>query len=252
VTISFNDIAPEYLDPSDPTDYQNQQPDPINERDSFIDFTAMESGVYYIGISSVGNEEYDTRTLSGRVAGADVGTGIYRVTIEALASRSFVMELGAASGIDLNDATYTVTQIEDIPDWHPQLAGGGPVDNRVVFTFGGFDESNSRAPDVMRTIAGQFRLGVISPFGLEPILSNTNYETFYDSRVSPRGAVLPGTAQALGGPDGGGFPVGSNAVCVLLPDCYWRRIRIPAVLDIVLKVPQRHSAGLWAQPNSMS
>jgi hypothetical protein len=236
VTISFNDIAPEYLDPSDPTDYQNQQPDPINERDSFIDFTAMESGVYYIGISSVGNEEYDTRTLSGRVAGADVGTGIYRVTIEALASRSFVMELGAASGIDLNDATYTVTQIEDIPDWHPQLAGGGPVDNRVVFTFGGFDESNSRAPDVMRTIAGQFRLGVISPFGLEPILSNTNYETFYDSRVSPRGAVLPGTAQALGGPDGGGFPVGSNAGLRFTPG--------------LLLAPDKNTSGFGHRPES--
>ncbi|OUX51604.1 MAG: hypothetical protein CBE43_02735, partial [Rhodopirellula sp. TMED283] len=218
VTISVNDIAPDYLDPSDPTDYQNQQPDSINNRDSFVDFTAVEAGIYYIGISSVGNEDYDTRTLSGRVAGADVGTGIYRVTIEALASRSFVMELGAASGIDLNGTTYTVTQIEDIPDWHPQLAGGGPVDNRVVFTFEGFDDSNSRAPDVMRTIADQINSSVFSPFGFEPILPNTNYETFGDSRVSPRGAVLPGTAQALGGPDGVNAGLPATPGLLLVPD----------------------------------
>ncbi len=201
-TISFNDIAPDYLDPSDPTDYQNQQPDLINGRDSFIDFTAVEAGVYYIGVSSAGNENYDTRTLSGRVEGADVGTGTYRITVEALAARSFVMSLGAASGVNLNGATFTVTQIEDIPSWHPQLAGNGPVDNRVVFTFGGFDASNSRIPDVMRTIAGQINGVVGSPFGPEPILPNTNYETYFDSAVSPRGAVLPGTAQALGGIDG--------------------------------------------------
>ena len=201
-TTSFNDIAPDYLDPSDPTDYQNQQPDPSNARDSFIDFTAVKAGVHYIGVSSAGNDNYDTRTLSGRVEGADVGTGTYRITIEALAARSFVMSLGAASGANLNGATYTVTQIEDIPDWHPQLAGGGPVDNRVVFTFGGFDASNSRIPDVMRSIAGQINGAVASPFGPEPILPNTNYETFFDSAVSPRGAVLPGTAQALGGADG--------------------------------------------------
>ena len=201
-TVSFNDIAPDYLDPSDPTDYQNQQPDPNNTRDSFIDFTATDAGIYYVGISSVGNDEYDTRTLSGRVEGADVGTGIYRITIEALAARSFVMSLGAASGVDLNGTTYTVTQIEDIPDWHPQLAGGGPVDNRVVFTFGGFDTTNSRIPDVMRTIEGQINGVIGSPFGLEPVLPNTNYNTFFDSAVSPRGAVLPGTAQALGGQAG--------------------------------------------------
>ena len=74
-TVSFNDIAPDYLDPSDPTDYQNQQPDPSNDRDSFIDFTAVEAGIYYIGVSSAGNDDYDTRTLSGRIEGADVGTG---------------------------------------------------------------------------------------------------------------------------------------------------------------------------------
>ena len=90
VTISYNDIAPDYLDPSDPTDYVNQQPDPINTRDSFIDFTAERAGVYYVGVSSIGNDNYDTRTLSGRVAGADVG-GTYRITLEAAAARSFVM-----------------------------------------------------------------------------------------------------------------------------------------------------------------
>ena len=198
-TTSFNDIAPDYLDPSDPTDYQNQQPDPNNNRDSFIDFTAVEAGIYYIGVSSAGNDEYDTRTLSGRVEGADVGTGTYRITIEALAARSFVMSLGAASGVNLNGATYTVTQIEDIPDWHPQLAGGGPVDNRVVFSFGGFDASNSRIPDVMRTISGQINGVVGSPFGPQPVLPNINYQTYGDSAVSNFGAVLPGTAQALGG-----------------------------------------------------
>ena len=112
------------------------------------------------------------------------------------------MSLSAASGVNLNGSTFTVTQIEDIPDWHPQLAGTGPVDNRVVFTFGGFDASNSRIPDVMRSIAGQINGGVGSPLGPQPVLPNINYQTYGDSAVSNLGAILPGTAQALGGPDG--------------------------------------------------
>ena len=198
VTISYNDIAPDYLDPSDPTDYVNQQPDPINTRDSFIDFTAERAGVYYVGVSSIGNDNYDTRTLSGRVAGADVGSGTYRITLEALAARSFVMTYTAQSGQPLNGTTFTVTQIEDIPDGFPQIAGAGP-DNRVTFTFGGINGTNDRIPDVMKLIEGQINALVETPFGPQPILPNIDYSTYFDSAVTPLGAILPGSAQALGG-----------------------------------------------------
>ncbi len=201
VTISENDIAPDYLDPSDPTDYQNLLPDPTNERDAFIDFVADKAGIYYVGVSSVGNENYDTRTLSGRVSGADVGTGTYRITLEALAARSFVMSLGNASGQALNGTTFTVTQIEDIPDGFPQIAGAGP-DNRVTFTFGGINATNDRIPDVMKLIEGQINAFVGTPFGVQPILPNIDYTTYFDSAVSPLGAILPGSAQALGGASG--------------------------------------------------
>ena len=201
VTISDNDIAPDYLDPSDPTDYQNLLSDPTNERDSFIDFVADKAGIYYVGVSSVGNENYDTRTLSGRVSGADVGTGTYRITLEALAARSFVMSLGNASGQALNGTTFTVTQIEDIPDGFPQIAGAGP-DNRVTFTFGGINATNDRIPDVMKLIEGQINAFVGTPFGVQPILPNIDYTTYFDSAVSPLGAILPGSAQALGGASG--------------------------------------------------
>ncbi len=198
VTISFNDIAPDYLDPSDPSDFDSLQPDPNNTRDSFIDFTAEKAGVYYLGVSSIGNDNYDTRTLSGRVAGADVGTGTYRISLEAFAARSFVMSLGAASGQALNGTTFTVTQIEDIPDGFPQIAGAGP-DNRVTFTFSGIDGTNDRIPDVMKLIEGQINGLVGTPFGVQPILPNIDYSTYFDSAVSPLGAILPGVAQALGG-----------------------------------------------------
>ncbi|HBV63757.1 MAG TPA: peptidase, partial [Rhodopirellula sp.] len=201
VTISENDIAPDYLDPSDPTDYQNLLPDPTNERDAFIDFVADKAGIYYVGVSSAGNENYDTRTLSGRVSGADVGTGTYRITLEALAARSFVMSLANASGQALNGTTFTVTQIEDIPDGFPQISGAGP-DNRVTFTFGGINATNDRIPDVMKLIEGQINAIVGTPFGLQPILPNIDYTTYFDSAVSPLGAILPGSAQALGGASG--------------------------------------------------
>jgi hypothetical protein len=201
VTISDNDIAPDYLDPSDPTDYQNLLPDPTNERDSFIDFVADKAGIYYVGVSSVGNENYDTRTLSGRVSGADVGTGTYRITLEALAARSFVMSLADASGQALNGTTFTVTQIEDIPDGFPQISGAGP-DNRVTFTFGGINATNDRIPDVMKLIEGEINAFIETPFGPQPILPNIDYTTYFDSAVSPLGAILPGSAQALGGASG--------------------------------------------------
>ena len=214
VTISYNDIAPDYLDPSDPTDYVNQQPDPINTRDSFIDFTAERAGVYYVGVSSIGNDNYDTRTLSGRVAGADVGSGTYRITLEALAARSFVMTYTAQSGQPLNGTTFTVTQIEDIPDGFPQIAGAGP-DNRVTFTFGGINGTNDRIPDVMKLIEGQINALVETPFGPQPILPNIDYSTYFDSAVTPLGAILPGSAQALGGVAGANVglvpsPVGTD------------------------------------------
>ena len=212
VTISFNDIAPDYLDPSDPTDYQNLQPDPINQRDSFIDFIAPSAGVYYVSVNSIGNDEFDTRTLSGRVAGADVGDGTYRITLEALAARSFVISLGGASGQALNGTSFTVTQIEDIPDGFPQIPAGLGPDNRVTFTLNGITAANDRVPDVMTRIAGQINGMVGTPFGVQPILPNIDYTTYFDSAVSSLGAILPGVAQALGGVAGANVGIVASPV----------------------------------------
>ena len=93
-----------------------------------------------------------------------MGDGTYRITLEALAARSFVISLGGASGQALNGTSFTVTQIEDIPDGFPQIPAGLGPDNRVTFTLNGITAANDRVPDVMTRIAGQINGMVVHAF----------------------------------------------------------------------------------------
>src|SRR5690606_10087201 len=74
------------VDPDDPTNVLD------NDRDGYIDFTALKTGTYYIGVSSQGNEGYEALSLASRTTGTG-GTGAYSIGIDVLAPRSFVMSL---------------------------------------------------------------------------------------------------------------------------------------------------------------
>ena len=214
LTVSQNGVAPGYLNPAG-------TPEPNNGRDPFIDFIAPKSGMYFVGVSSAGNEDYDSQTLSGRVEGSG-GVGDYALALQSYTPRSFVMSLANStgpngerntdqnftSGADLLGATFTITQIEDIPNI--ALTPHGDGTNRVTFEFtsdaapilpnGNISvqiAGNSRVPDIMRAIdeAINRRLN-----GLQ-VLSNFD---FSDLNAITPGAVLPGEAQALGGRAGDG------------------------------------------------
>jgi hypothetical protein len=76
--------------------------------DPFLDFTATEKDVYYIGVSADGNEVYDPFSLADRSVG--VASGDYSISFEVLAPRSFVL-----TPTDNIGGFITITQIADIP-----------------------------------------------------------------------------------------------------------------------------------------
>ncbi len=210
-TLSDNAIAPGYLEPL--SSVANVQADANNTRDPFIDFTATKTGVYYVGVSSAGNDGYDARSLSGRVAGTG-GTGDYTISLEAYTPRSFVMSLnngsgstrnpsnygaesdrGGSMGAQLIGTTFTVTQISDIPATRP--AGNGTNQVTFVFTTGGPAvqggnvavplETDYRVPDIMRAIES----------AITRVINNIP--------VLPNGGPIPAAeANALGGASGAG------------------------------------------------
>ncbi|MEZ6091630.1 MAG: PPC domain-containing protein [Pirellulaceae bacterium] len=51
--------------------------------DPYLNFTAVTKGVYYIGVSSEGNQDYDPLSLAGRQDG--VGTGSYSLNVQVSA-----------------------------------------------------------------------------------------------------------------------------------------------------------------------
>ena len=161
VAAGENGGLPEYLKPGSSVEFP--QTDDDNDRDGFVDFTALEKGTYYIGISSAGNEAYEARSLEDRSEGTG-GTGDYRIGVEVLAPRSFVMSLdshpltpfgaertsgsilgtkaegGPAGARSLVGTTFTISQIPDylIPtrpgDAYANVNADG---NRVTFEFTG-------------------------------------------------------------------------------------------------------------------
>ncbi|KAA5546993.1 tandem-95 repeat protein [Roseiconus nitratireducens] len=223
VTVSDNAAAPGYLDPASTVD--TQVTDDANTRDAFVDFTASVTGTYFIGVSAVGNDNYDPQSLSDRVSGnggSGVYTGDYTISVETYAPRSFVMSLNNGSGdsrnppnwaeSDRNGSTaaaligtsFTVTQI---PDTSP-LAPMGNGTNEITFRFtgpntpalinngGNFEiavalRDNYRVPDIMRAIQNAFDRVYITGNGRFPSV--------------PNGGPIPaGEADALGGQSGAG------------------------------------------------
>ncbi|QEG01721.1 Thermophilic serine proteinase precursor [Stieleria maiorica] len=135
--------------------------DNANARDGFIDFTALEKGTYYVGVSSAGNETYEAKSLTERTTGLG-GTGDYSLGIDVLAPKSFVFSLdnhpigpfgnedisgningtqgegGPAGAGSLVGTTFTISQIPDyqVPTrTGDAYAGVVPDGNRVTFEF---------------------------------------------------------------------------------------------------------------------
>ncbi len=207
-TVSSSDVGPPVLTGNGETG--------VGE-DPYIDFVAPKSGVYFVGVSSEGNNSYSGRTLSNRQPGFG-GTGSYNLSLRSYAPRSFVMSFDgdtAENGTGNSDrdqagvqglvgTTFTVTTIEDIPAAFPQ--GNGT--NQVTFRFNGGAAASvsggvvnvpigsGEVHDLMRGI--ELAFGVIG-FGL-PVLPNYDLSNFPESRIP--GAVRAGKATALGGASG--------------------------------------------------
>ena len=194
VTISTNDLAPDYLDPlSTPT---NVLADANNTRDPFIDFFAPEKGTYFVAVSGENNVGFEPDALSGR-NGDDADLGLYTISLESYAPRTAVISAdgGAARnpvnrfadkgirGADLIGTSFTITQI---PDLDPTAPAGART-NQVTYTFGGNVplSGNARLPDIMRAISA----------AVNGTLPNN------DAAVAP-GPIAAGRATALGGAAG--------------------------------------------------
>ncbi|TWU25140.1 hypothetical protein Pla52o_14380 [Novipirellula galeiformis] len=155
-TVVDTATAPGHLNPG--STVANPTADAVNERDPFVDFTALSTGTYFVAVSGKGNESFDPASLSGRELGTG-GTGDYTISIENYTARSFVMSInggsasdgGGVRGSDLLGTTFTVTQIPDV------LNG---TTNQVTFTFatgGGVGNviiaANDQMPDIIEAIA---------------------------------------------------------------------------------------------------
>ncbi|MFU7560472.1 S8 family serine peptidase [Roseiconus sp. JC912] len=152
----------DYLNPGY-SSYNATTPDVANGRDQFVDYTALKKDTYYVGVSSVGNESYEAKSLTERNAGTG-GLGDYQINIEVLAPRSFVFSLdshpldpfgaeqlsgningtytsgGPAGAGSLIGTTFTISQIPDylIPTRPGDAYAGVNADgNRVTFEFTG-------------------------------------------------------------------------------------------------------------------
>ena len=233
VTLIESGDAPDHLDP------RSTVATPVTDDgrgvDPFVDFTALETGTYFVAVSSSGHTDFDAETISGRTAGTG-GTGDYEIGLEVFAPRSFVMSLdngvegsgntGTKAGPPTNPligATFTVTQIPDFPAGVPTQSGdtATTVGNQITFEFTnsvanrtilangnvnvplitGNLNNGYRTPDIMRAIEEAVR-GIIDPNeGLDlPTIPNNE---FGNGPVTGRsGPITRGTATALGGRSG--------------------------------------------------
>ncbi|TWU18034.1 hypothetical protein Poly21_01890 [Allorhodopirellula heiligendammensis] len=235
--IADNGAAPGYLDPRSTvfTDAGSNRPgavnDPLNGRDPFVDYTALKTGTYFIGVSSVNNSEYDPNSISGRTGGTT--TGEYEIGIQVYAPRQFVMSLdnesesqaiqtGTKAGA-LVGTTFTITQIPDFAgDWpNFPVSGGIPntTGNQLTFEFtdsvssiilgnGNYNiplivdqnDGGYRVPDIMSAIANAIN-GLKEPLTGADVPALPNYENG-NGPGGRSGPVTRVTASALGGQDG--------------------------------------------------
>ncbi|EMI54063.1 peptidase domain protein [Rhodopirellula sallentina SM41] len=228
--VADNGAAPDYLDPRSTvftgTGRAGSVTDELNGRDPFVDFTTLETGTYYIAVSSVGNSSYDPNSLSGRVGGTE--TGEYEIGIEVYTPRQFVMSIDDGNegqsrrdgtvASDLVGTTFTVTQIPDFAGNWPNfpISGGVPttVGNQLTFEFttqanvivlanGNYAVpliANYRVPEIMDAIASAVT-GLQDPISGADIPALPNYENGNgpDGRSGP---IARGRATALGGQSG--------------------------------------------------
>lgn len=216
-TLSQPGPLADYLDPASTS--ANLVADAANPRDGFIDFTATKKDTYYVGVSSLGNDQYDPLSLSGRQAGSG-GTGQYTLGIEVYAPRDFVLSVdngsdsqtGTRAGA-LIGTTFTITQIPDYvgAGSYAAVAAEG---NRVTFEFSdnvagavlpngninvplltSSTNGGYRVPEIMQAIAqaiGRTVSGI-------PALPNHERGNGPGGITGPIGRV---TAMALGGASG--------------------------------------------------
>lgn len=175
-------------------------------RDLAIDFTSIEKGSYYIGVSSAGNDFYDPSSLADRVDGTG-GSGNYDLSLEVLAPRQFVLSLQDVTGFEeLVGTTFTIEQIADLPNGSGTnsvtfefVAGGGIATlangNIPVNLITSNNHLGWRTSDVMRSIAASINAVIAGT----PVLPN------HEQNNGPEGVSGPITrvsAVALGGRNG--------------------------------------------------
>ena len=238
VTFVEDGTAPDHLDPlSHPETPVSDFVDP-NDDDPFVDFTATETGTYYVAVSSTGHIDFSPNVLAGRSGGTSV-PGDYTIGLQTYAPRSFVMSLdngfelnGATAGpltdagtkaLDVIGATFTVTQIPDFPNGVPNQVGGpaATIGNQITFEFtdlignrlilpngninvplytGPSREEGYRVPSIMRAIQEAVR-GLQDPIGGFDIPTIPNHEDA-NGPFGRSGPIRRATATALGGVSG--------------------------------------------------
>jgi hypothetical protein len=132
-----------------------------------LDFTALASGTYYVGVSGRGNDAYDPRSLGNRVAATSVGD--YQIAINVLAPRTWVITAQDGSRIPdgatftVSDASGSVTYEFDDVNAPGVTAGNIPIVYNSLPVDDGDRGLGYRAPDVavaMASVIGQGLTGV--------------------------------------------------------------------------------------------
>ena len=223
VFVNESGVAAGHLDPESTA--ANPVTDVDNGIDPFIDFTALESGTYYVAISSTGNVNYDPANLSGRQGGSG-GTGDYQVGIEVYAPRSFVLSLDdnnenqvvnnlGTTAADVIGETFTITQIPDFQANTPSYNGVVPntTGNQLTFEFTAASDvqvvngniavnllAEYRTQDIMRAIANAVT-GLQDPVARFDFAPLPNHEDL-NGPNGRSGPISRARALALGGRDG--------------------------------------------------
>ncbi|HND56858.1 MAG TPA: PPC domain-containing protein, partial [Pirellulaceae bacterium] len=70
-------------------------PGEVAGTDSYLDFTALKAGTYYVAISGAGNSTYDPQTTAGRTTSTT--TGVYQMSIDVKSPKSAYLELTSHS-----------------------------------------------------------------------------------------------------------------------------------------------------------
>ncbi|TWU47287.1 hypothetical protein Poly51_50860 [Rubripirellula tenax] len=226
VAINRSGSAPDYLETSaDPLTFDSAIG---RTEDAYLDFRALLTGTYFIGISSDGNDTYDALSTSGRAVG-NGPAGDYDIAISNIAPRTFVMSVdngsntrfpGANTGIQVADfygTRFSVTQVNDLQN--PGANGATTNIQQFEFTNGQggrtfTDPSGEiivnvplqgnnefRVADVVQAIAYAISGDAFARnAGLpNPPLPNDEFANGPDGASGPLGAVL---ATSLGGIEG--------------------------------------------------